>query len=130
MTAYIGSSAAVKLLVEEAESDVLAQHVDAVVDAGDRLVSSVLLETELRRFAVRTGVPQTDVTSVLERIDLLDADRSLSTEAGLLPGPILHSLDALHVATALRVGATQFIAYDERQSDAARSVGLRLAAPR
>jgi hypothetical protein len=32
--------------------------------------------------------------------------------AGLLPGPQLRSLDALHIAVARRVGAESMIAYD------------------
>ena len=45
MILYLGSSAAAKLLVEEAESAVLAAHLDAAVVAGDQVVSCVLLET-------------------------------------------------------------------------------------
>lgn len=129
MIAYLDSSAVVKLLVEEAESAALARYVDHLAAAGTRIVSSVLLETELRRFAVRTSLPQADITAVLNRLDLLDAERSLFAEAGLLPGEHLRSLDALHVATALRAGATEFLAYDVRQLEAADAAGLALTAP-
>jgi len=43
----------------------------------------------------------------------------------------LRSLDALHLASALLLGAelTTFIAYDRRLADAARAAGLVVAAP-
>ncbi|MBV8539771.1 MAG: hypothetical protein JO364_15825 [Pseudonocardiales bacterium] len=48
---------------------------------------------------------------LLERFDLVETDRSLHREAGLLPGRRLHNLDALHLATALRVGADVMVTY-------------------
>lgn len=126
---YVETSAVAKLLVDEAESDALAAHLDGVVEPDARLLSSVLLETELRRLAVRLDLPQAAVSQVLDRIDLLEPDRSLYHQAGILPGRGLRSLDALHVATALRVDAVTFVAYDRRQCDAADSVGLRVVSP-
>jgi predicted nucleic acid-binding protein len=89
----------------------------------------MLLETELRRFAVRTGVAQAAVSDLLAGIDLVEPDRLLLTEAGLLPGVNLRSLDALHVATALRLDASVLVAYDHRLQQAARDVGLATVAP-
>jgi predicted nucleic acid-binding protein len=125
---YLETSAAVKRLAREAESEALADYLDHL-DPDDRPASSILLETELRRFAVRTGVPQTAVSDLLAGIDLVEPDRSLFTEAGLLPGVNLRSLDALHVATALRLDASVLVAYDHRLQQAARDVGLTTAAP-
>jgi uncharacterized protein len=122
---YVETSAAAKLLVEEAASARLAEHLDALPEAP---VSCLVLETELRRLAVRVELPQAAVTSVLERFDLLETDRSLYREAGLLPGPHLRSLDALHVAAALRLDAGVMLSYDRRQIAAAEAVGLRTLA--
>jgi predicted nucleic acid-binding protein len=126
---YVETSAAAKLIIEEPESSRLAAHLDRAVDQDDGLLSSMLLETELRRLAVRTGVAQSVVTRLLERFDLLEIDRSLYREAGLLPGPNLRSLDAIHVAAALRANADAMVTYDLRQADAADSVGLSVQAP-
>jgi hypothetical protein len=126
---YVETSAAAKLIIEEPESSRLAAHLDRAVDQDDGLLSSMLLETELRRLAVRTGVAQSVVTRLLERFDLLEIDRSLYREAGLLPGPHLRSLDAIHVAAALRANADAMVTYDLRQADAADSVGLSIQAP-
>ena len=129
MTIYLETSAVAKLVVEEAESAALAALLDRLVDDGVRLLSSVLLETELRRLAIREGLPQASVSEVLDRIDLFDLDRSLYHQAGILPGPRLRSLDALHVAAAMRIAARAFVAYDQRQCEAADAVGLSVRSP-
>lgn len=126
---YIDTSAAAKLLVDERESDGLAAFLDAAVRDGDSVGSSLLLEAELRRLGQRLDVPQERVTLVLERLDLLVPDADVYRMAGLLPGSALRSLDALHVAAALRWGADEVVTYDERQALAARSVGLDVSAP-
>jgi predicted nucleic acid-binding protein len=127
---YLETSAAAKLLLQESESAALAAHLDEVTQhVGFVVVSSFLLETELRRLATRAEVPQASVSDVLDGVELVEPDRSLFHEAGLLPGKHLRSLNALHVATALRMEATQFVAYDIRQCEAATSVGLRTVSP-
>jgi uncharacterized protein len=129
VTAYLESSAAVKLLIEEAESAALAAHLDGLVAGGARVASSFILETELRRFAIRAELPQARVTEVLERLDLLEPDRAAYRDAGLLPGRSLRSLDALHVIGALRLEAETMISYDARQVAAARDAGLQVVSP-
>jgi predicted nucleic acid-binding protein len=128
VTVYLDASAAAKLLVDEAESAALTTYLDAV-SAEQGPVSSGLLETELRRLAVRLDLDQTAVTDLLARIDLVDPPRSMFHEAGLLPGTRLRSLDALHLATALRVDADTVVAYDVRLLEAAQSVGLGVHSP-
>lgn len=129
MRHYVDTSAAAKLLVEEAESAALAAFLDQVLADGDAVGSSLLLETELRRLGIRLAIPQERVTLVLERLELLMLDGEVFRSAGLLPGSALRSLDALHVAAALRWGADGVVTYDERQAVASRAVGLTVAAP-
>lgn len=129
MTVYIETSAAAKLLVEEAESRVLSAYLDELAADDVPLVSSMLLETELRRLAVREELSQEHVSALLDRFDLIEPDRSIFVEAGLLPGRALRSMDALHVAVALRSSANEMIAYDHRQCESARAVGLRVVSP-
>lgn len=129
MRLYVDTSAAAKLLIDEPESEALASFLDGAVAGGEAVGSSRLLETELRRLGIRLSVPQEHVTLVLERLDLLMPDDTVFRSAGLLPGPALRSLDALHVAAALRWGADTVATYDERQAVAVRGVGLRVAAP-
>ena len=129
MRHYVDTSAAAKLLVEEAESAALAAFLERALADGDAVGSSLLLETELRRLGIRLVIPQERVTLVLERLDMLMLDGDVFRTAGLLPGAALRSLDALHVAAALRWGADGVVTYDERQAVAARAVGLSVAAP-
>lgn len=129
MILYVETSAAAKLLVEEPASGRLATLLDAAVDRDDALLSSTLLETELRRLAIRVDLAQAAVTELLMRFDLVEPDRSLFREAGLLPGPHLRSLDALHLAVALRGGADAMVSYDRRQIDATKLVGLPVLTP-
>ncbi len=129
MTTYLESSAAAKRLAVEPESAALAAHLDGLSADGRRVVSSVLLETELRRTAVRIGIDQEAVSQLLGGLDLMVPDRALFREAGLLPGRFLRSLDALHVAAAIRLDVNEFVSYDVRQAEAARSVGLTVVSP-
>ena len=129
MRLYVETSAAAKLLIEEPESEPLARFLEAAVERDTALVSSLVLETELRRLAVRWSLPQGAVSDVLRRFDLLLPDRAVYRDAGLLAGAHLRSLDALHVAAALRLNAAAMLSYDARQGDAARSVGLEVIAP-
>lgn len=128
MTVYLDTSAAAKLLIRESESPALRDYLDHLGPDGVP-ISSALLETELRRFGLRFDLSQAAISDLLDRVDLVEPDRSLFAEAGLLPGPHLRSLDALHVATALRVDASVVVAYDHRLQQAARTVGLATTAP-
>lgn len=128
MTVYLDASAAAKLLVQEQESDALAHYLDGL-EAEQDPVSSAVLETELRRVAAREDLPQASVSEVLARVALVDPGRSLFYEAGLLPGAALRSLDALHLATALRLDAAVVVAYDVRLLRSARELGLDVVSP-
>ena len=123
---YVDTSALGALLVERLESDALESWLD---QTSDMLVSSDLLEVELRRLAVREGIDQTDVTRLLDGVSLAALDRAVYRSAGLLPMPYLRTLDALHLEAAMRLDATAVLTYDRRLSKAARSVGLRVVAP-
>lgn len=127
MRIYLDASAAAKLVFEEAESAAVQRYLD---DAGaSQVISSVLLETELRRAATAKGVSQRLASDVLASIDLVAAPRTLFMEAGILPLPGLRSLDALHLASALRSEATVLVTYDQRLTAASELMGLAVAAP-
>lgn len=69
------------------------------------------------------------VTEFLAGIDLYELPPPVFNEAGLLPGEHLRSLDALHLATAVRLGCERVVTYDERMTEAARNLGLVVFAP-
>ncbi len=124
---YLDTSAALKLMVQETESDALARAIDE--DSPD-LVACMLLETELRRVTHREqAVTQEAVTDFLDGVDLYEVPTSLFREAGLLPGARLRSLDALHLAAAVRIDVDVLVTYDTRMQDSARSLGVEVVAP-
>lgn len=124
---YIDTSAATKLLVEEAESSALAHELDLREPV---LVASYLLETEVRRVVHRIPALSHEAASrLLEGIDLYEAPPSLFREAGLLPGSGLRSLDALHLATAVRIGVDALVTYDVKMREAARDLGIAVTGP-
>lgn len=125
LTVYLDASAAVKLILVEAERDAMRAFLDGPVIP----VSSDLLETELRRTANRAGIDQQHVTHVLDGINLTPVDRATFRGAGLLPHPTLRSLDALHLTAALDVDAHAIVTYDERMAEAALGLGLAVIAP-
>lgn len=124
---YLDTSAALKLLVEEPESDALAASID---DERPDLVACWLLETELRRAAQREEqLTQHAISEFLEGIDVYEVPASLFREAGLFPGARLRSLDALHLAAAVRIGVDRIVTYDLRLGECARALGLAVLAP-
>ena len=123
---YVDTSALGALLIEQPECTVLADWLDHTASA---LVSCDLLETELRRLAVREGLDQGDVTRVLDGVALAALDRALYRSAGFLPMAYLRTLDALHLEAALRMDADAMLTYDHRLGEAARSIGLAVISP-
>ncbi len=80
------TSAAARLLVGEPESSAVAGWLDRRVESGEAILSSLLLEAELRRFAAREQLPQMAFGEVLDRVDLVEPDGALLPEARILPG--------------------------------------------
>ena len=129
MIIYVESSAAAKLILDEPESAAMAEFLDGFALEGHAVVTSTLVDTELRRAASRAGAPQSAATEVLSRMNIVEIERSAFTAAGLLTGSTLRSLDALHVSAALAVSTDLFVTYDERQTAAAVAAGLRVVSP-
>lgn len=123
---YVDTSALGALLVTQPETPALARWLD---EAAADLVSCDLLETELRRMAVREGRDQAAVSALLDGVSLAALDRAAYRSAGLLPLTYLRTLDALHLEAALRLDAHAVLTYDYRLADAAVAVGLDVIAP-
>ena len=123
---YVDTSALGVLLIEQPESNALVEWLDQTTDL---LVSSDLLETELRRIAVREGIDQGAVTRILDGVGLAALDRAVYRGAALLPMPYLRTLDALHLEAAMRLDVAAVLTYDHRLGEAARAVGLQVIAP-
>jgi len=81
--------------------------------------------------AVSRANPDADPSRVLALLAFTELDADLTALAGATGGPGLRALDAIHVASALRLGPDvgSFVTYDSRQSSAAHSAGLHVEAP-
>ena len=129
MIAYVDSSALLKLAIHEAETGALEAHLAGL----EGLVSSRLTVLECRRAARRTSrvLVLRAVDNVLDAIYLLDITQSILDDAAIADPPLLRSLDAIHLATALSIGDAQVevITYDQRFAVAARANGLTVVQP-
>jgi len=123
---YVDTSAFGALLISQVETEALVEWLDG---ADVSLVSSDLLETELRRMAVREGRDQAKVSAILEGVSLAALDRAVYRSAGFLPMPYLRTLDALHLEAAIRLDVDAVLTYDHRLAEAARAAGLDVIAP-
>ena len=96
------------------------------------MVSSALAITELLRSARRCGSAAEDLAiQLLSRVAFRPIDYRLLLSAGRVAPVKLRSLDAIHVATALALGAGLDVvySYDRRFLAAAAAHELRTAAP-
>ena len=124
---YVDTSAALKLLIEEDESEALAA---AIAGANASLAAARLLETELRRAAHRVPeLHQDHVTAFLDAVDLYELPPAVFRQAGTLPGQYLRTLDALHLAAAISLDVEMMLTYDHRLAAACHGVGLAVGAP-
>jgi hypothetical protein len=126
---YVDSSAIVKLAVAEPESTSLRRY----LSRHGPLVSSALARTEVARALMPSG-PDAIARGedVLRRIQLLRVNDRLLGEAGRMTPAELRLLDAIHLASARRLGASvkRIVTYDERMADTARAFGWSVASPR
>ncbi|TCC20763.1 type II toxin-antitoxin system VapC family toxin [Kribbella speibonae] len=126
---YLDSAAIVKLVHAEAESSALRNWLDERAETA--WVSSVLAEIESFR-ALARHAPEAVVRlpRVLDLIDLRELDAGVRILAQTVRPAAVRSLDAIHLATALRIQPlTSFVTYDKRLADAARIAGLAVDAP-
>lgn len=129
MIHYIDTSAYLKLIIDEPESEALAAALRSDLQAGHRMVSSVLLETELHRAAHRYGIERALIEGELAKLTLISAADSTFARAGTFPDPMLRSLDALNLATAIECNAVAIYTYDKLQAQAALNTGIVVLAP-
>lgn len=125
---YLDSSALVKLVLREADSAPLADH----LHGGPQLASAGLAHVEVVR-AVRPwgGEAVQRARALLAEVDILPLEAPLLDAAADLKDVHLRSLDAIHVAAALSLGdhLAELITYDHRMAGAAERLGLPVASP-
>lgn len=124
MIAYIDSSCAVSLVKEEPITGQLRAYIDDWLDHGHLVIAGALLETEVHRVAQRFDIATTDVKKALTFVTFVQHTDGDFTLAGRLPGRSLVSLNALHLATAIRAGADAMFTEDQRLTTAAELAGI------
>jgi predicted nucleic acid-binding protein len=126
--AYLDSSAIVKLVIQERETEA----VRAFLRPYSYLTSSVLSRVEVIR-AVRiygsTAASRADI--VLRSLSIMRLTDEIAAVAGSVDPGSLKSLDAIHLATAFRLGSALavLVTYDVRMITAAQQAGIPVSSP-
>jgi len=128
---YLDSSALVKLVQKEAESEALRRYLRR--HRSDVRVTSALARVEVVRAVAGGGSAAiAHARRVLSRVYQVDVSRDLLDDAAMLsPGAALRSLDAIHLATARIIEADlrALVTYDLRMSAAGIDLGITVEAP-
>ena len=128
LAVYLDSSAIVKLIVPEPESQGLSEYLD-----GRRpFVSSALALVEVLRAVRPHGASAYRLArEVLDDMGLLEMDSALLEEAADLDDELLRTLDAIHLASASALGddLSEVVTYDQRMIAAATLRGLPVSSP-
>ena len=91
----------------------------------------MLASVEVGRVARRLGASAPQLAAnLLSRLNLL-AIEPIIADAALIGGPLLRSLDAIHLATAASIAGElgALITYDRRMIHEATAIGLNVISP-
>lgn len=118
-----------KLVVRERETPALHAFLNLRTP---QLVTSAIAVVEVLR-AVRLAGPGTvGVRRAVARLDemhLVDLNRDILDDAVSFTSAQVRSLDAIHLASAMRIGARRMLVYDRRLAEAAAAAGLEVLQP-
>jgi len=135
---YLDSSAIIKRVRDEEHSAALVDRLRSLSKSGHATITSALtwveVERSLRSIVARAGALDTyplddAVATATIDIGIVRITAPVLAAARWIGPPILRSLDAIHLASAVLGGASVFITYDQRLAEAARSVKLAVESP-
>lgn len=125
---YADSSALVKLVIDEPESDALEHH----LTSDHILATSRIAVVEVSR-ATALANPSEEVRDEVDKLltscTLVAVSSQLLRSARKLAASTVRTLDAIHLASALRIEADELLAYDRRLLVAAAEHGLIAVSP-
>ncbi len=128
---YVDTSAVAKLFIAERETSDLRQWLADL--STPHLVSSALLAVELLRLLrlVHPAMVTPAEQFLAADVDIVEVTPPVLGDATTVPPPRLRTLDAIHLATALDLGASVdiLVTYDKALIEAARATGLTVAFP-
>ncbi len=117
-----------KLIIEEPESESLERH----LRHEPALATSAIAIVEVLR-ATGLANPAPEVREEAERLlascMLVDVSTEILRAAAALASAKIRTLDAIHLASALRIEADELVAYDRRLLGAAGECGLAISSP-
>ncbi len=128
---YLDTSALAKLLRREQETEALSEWLRE--RAGLPWVTSIVGRIELMRVSGRyPAITRSAVEVLVGGLNLVPLASGIVQSAETVGSPLLRSLDAIQLASALAVAdeLDRFCCYDERLAEAAAEYGLTPAAPR
>jgi uncharacterized protein len=127
-TVYVDTSALGRMLLDEPD----ATAIEDSLRAYDRRVASRLLRVELRRVGLRTNLLD-GVGELLAGVALIPFDESILTAAETVPPSTITTLDAIHLATAVRLAKAgeldALITYDKQLTTGAKQHGITVLSP-
>jgi predicted nucleic acid-binding protein len=127
-TVFLDTSALGRVLLDEPDTSTIKEALATF----DQVTASRLLRVELRRVGLRRGLLDR-ANSLLMNISLIPMDDEVLDVAETLTPPIVGTLDAIHLATAVRLAdegkLDALMTYDKRLADGAREHGLTVLSP-
>jgi len=124
---YVDASALGRVLLGEPAKPAIERELAAF----DGRVSSRLLRIELRRLALRAGLADTGDT--MDGVAFVPLDEATLEVAETIEPARVATLDAIHLATAVRLAAAGSLAavltYDRRLAEGARHHGIPVLSP-
>ena len=130
-TVYADTSAIAKHFIAERETADLRDWLGRLPEP--RPVSSALLPVELLRLLQLVNSASVPLAErfLTTDIDIVEITPPILDDATTMPPPRLRNLDAIHLATALDLGASVgvLLTYDKLLIEAAGAAGLAVACP-
>ncbi len=127
-TVYVDTSALARILLDEPG----APAVEHGLGAYERLVASRLLQVELRRVGLRRDLVD-GVGELLAEIALIPCEETILSAAETLPPSTIATLDAVHLATAVRLSEAgqldALMTYDKQLAAGAEEHGIVVLSP-
>jgi predicted nucleic acid-binding protein len=125
---YVDTSALGRLLLDETEKPLIEQELEAFA----RRAASSLLRVELRRLGLRHNLLDR-VDPLLDGVLLVPLGRRIITTAETLTPSAVATLDAIHLATAVRLSQAgeldAMMTYDKQLAAGAREHGITVLSP-
>ena len=125
--AYVDASALTKLALDEADSGAMRRwYIDH-----ERVACSRIGVIETRRAVSRGPHDPVHLDTIIGSVEIIELDPTIAEYAARVGPPLLRTLDAIHLASAIAISSDldAFVTYDDRLADAARAVGLPVVRP-